>query len=247
IYKSYGNIPVIKDLSFRIDHGEVLAIVGRSGSGKSTLLKCINLIDPPDQGEISLDGDVYVSDGVAQYAPWEVRRHIGLVFQEFHLFPNMTVMGNITLALRKNMGLKREAAEIRALDVARALKIDNIVGRYPSEISTGQAQRCALARAIVLEPKVFLLDEITSALDPVTILDVVDAISSLRTAPGTEGMSIVLVTHLIQFAARFADRIAFFHDGTIHEEHSAVNFFDAAHKPETRALIEAYAGNGKVR
>lgn len=235
--KAYGSEVVLRGVSFDLAEGETLAIIGRSGAGKTTLLQCLNMIEAPDRGTVSLDGDVFFRDGEALFAPWEVRRQIALVFQRYQLFPNMTVAQNIMLGLRLVTGLDRREAHARAVVIARSLGIDAVLGRYPQEISGGQAQRCALARAIVLAPRVFLLDEITSALDPGTILDVMDSIRSIRDAPESEGMSVVLVTHLMHFAADFADRIAFLHEGTIHEEHAAGVFFQKAERQATRDFI----------
>ena len=240
LVKTFGGQPVLNGVNLALAHGEVLAVIGRSGCGKSTLLKCINLILKPDNGQIALDGDFYFHSHTLLYAAWEVRRNIAMVFQEFNLFPNYTVRGNIKLALKKNFAMPDQEANHIAERVAVSLKIADVLARYPHEISGGQAQRCALARAIVLRPKVFLLDEITSALDPLAIIDVIDAIRSLRdTALGQE-MSVILVTHFMHFAETFADRIAFFHDGRIHEEHPAARFFSAASKQETLEFISAH-------
>ncbi len=238
--KSYGSARVLTDLNFVASPGETVAIIGRSGSGKSTLLRCLTLLDLPDSGDAYLDEQKYVASGKPLYQPWEVRRNIVLVFQDFNLFPNMTVLRNISLALEKARGLSRREAAARSEECARLLGIDHVLDRYPFSLSGGQAQRCALARAMVLEPKVFLLDEITSALDPETVVNVVEAMRGLRKADKSGRMAIVVVTHLMHFAEDFADRIAFLHDGSIHEELPAKQFFRNCEKPETQKFISAF-------
>lgn len=237
--KRFGQQVVLENVSFSLSAGESLALIGRSGSGKSTLLKCLNLLEMPDCGAMALDGDTYVEDQQALFELWEIRRSIGMVFQNYNLFPNLTVLQNISLALIQNEGYSAKTAKEKSRSVAGALDIASILHRYPSEISGGQAQRCALARAIVLEPKVLLLDEITSALDPLTILEVIEAIEAIRAIDSSTSLSIVFVTHLMQFAEAFADRIAFLHEGNLHEILPAKEFFSSAAKPETREFIDA--------
>ncbi len=238
--KSFHTTKILDSLDLVAAPSETLAIIGRSGSGKSTLLRCLTLLEQPDEGDIYLDNQLYVSGHQMFYQPWEVRRNIALVFQEFNLFPNMTVLENIAFGLRKTKGFNKKQALERADYAAKTLGIENVIARYPYSLSGGQAQRCALARAMVLEPKVFLLDEITSALDPETVLNVVEAIRGLRAADSSGNMVIIVVTHLMHFAENFADRICFLHNGMIHEELPAREFFHNCAKPETRKFISAF-------
>ena len=238
--KSFGSNRILDGLNFVAAPGETIAIIGRSGSGKSTLLRCLTMLDMPDEGEAYLDGQLYFSGSKALYQPWELRRNIALVFQDFNLFPNMTVLKNISFALEKTRGFSKVEAQDRSEFIAKALGISEVIDRYPFSLSGGQAQRCALARAMVLEPKIFLLDEITSALDPETVLNVVEAMRELRKADNSGRMVIVVVTHLMQFAKNFSDRIAFLYNGTIHEELPANDFFQKCSKPETKQFISAF-------
>jgi len=240
ISKSFNDTKILDSLDLVAAPGEAIAIIGRSGSGKSTLLRCLTLLDQPDEGDVYLDDQLYVSGQKIYYQPWEVRRNIALVFQDFNLFPNMTVLENIAFGLRKTKGFNKNEAYDRAEYSAKTLGIENIISQYPYSLSGGQAQRCALARAMVLEPKVFLLDEITSALDPETVLNVVEAIRGLRSADSSGKMVIIVVTHLMHFAENFADRICFLHNGKIHEELPSREFFRNCEKPETIKFISAF-------
>jgi len=238
--KSYGETAVLSGLNLEVGPGKTLAIIGRSGSGKSTLLRCLATLEPFAHGCLELDGQKYYQDGTAIYEPWEIRRSVVMVLQEASLFPNFTVQGNIALPLVKVRGLSRRDADARAAELATELGIENVLSRYPLGLSGGQAQRCALARAMVLRPKVLLLDEITAGLDPETTVDVAAAIRRLRTLEGTEDLTIVLVTHLMRFAEHFADRIAFLHDGAILEELPAPDFFASCKHPETRRFVTPF-------
>ena len=237
IRKSFGSVVVLSGLSFALDPGETLAIMGRSGSGKTTLLKCINFIEQPDDGDCVLEGQEYMKTGRPQFSLAQVRARIGIVFQDFNLFPNLTVLRNMTLALEKAKGLSKREAERRAREMADKLGIETTLHRYPSTLSGGQAQRVALGRAMLLEPVVLLLDEITAALDPETTHNVVKAIAEVRALDGGEGLSIIIVTHLLPFAVEFADRIAFLHDGRILEEHRSVDFIHNCEHQETKAFV----------
>jgi ABC-type polar amino acid transport system ATPase subunit len=236
-----GKLLVLNDFALKVAAGETFAIVGRSGGGKSTFLRCLSLLQQPEAGNAFLDGSQYLEQGQSLLPPWQIRKQIVMVFQNYNLFPNMTAMRNITLALEKVIGIDRNQAEERASAVATKLGIAEVLDRYPDSLSGGQAQRLALARAMVLEPKVLLLDEITSGLDPETIINVVEAITELRNADLSGSLSIVLVTHLMHFAADFADRIGFIHNGKIHEELPAKSFFQDCKLPETKAFVSAFA------
>jgi len=198
------------------------------------------MLQEPTAGSASLDGVEYLKNGQALIPAWQIRKQVVMVFQNYNLFPNMTAMRNITLALEKVAGAPATEAKSRALEVAQALGIEAVLDRYPDSLSGGQAQRLALARAMVLQPKVLLLDEITSGLDPETILNVVQAITELRKADASGSLAIVLVTHLMHFAASFADRICFMHEGKIQEDLPAKSFFEECQLADTRAFVSAF-------
>jgi polar amino acid transport system ATP-binding protein len=240
---SNGDLKVLDHLDLSVKPGETLAIVGRSGGGKTTLLRCLSLLQQPDDGGAFLDSVQYMADGEAVMPLWQIRQKIIMVFQDYNLFPNMTAMRNITFALQKVKGLSGKESTLRAEEIANKLGISEVLGRYPGSLSGGQAQRLALARAMVLQPKVLLLDEITSGLDPETIINVVEAITALRQSDTTGKLAIVLVTHLMHFACDFADRIAFIHDCKIHEELPAKSFFQDCQLPETRSFVAAFQSN----
>lgn len=237
IHRAYADVPVLKGVSLDVYPGETIAIIGRSGCGKSTLLKCLSCLEDSDSGDAELEGQKFLVGGKPACMPWEIRSNIIMVFQEYNLFPNMTGLRNITLALEKVRGMTRAEAEKLANETAARLGIEQTLNRYPNELSGGQAQRLALARAMVLQPRVLLLDEITAALDPETILNVVEAIRHVRAADKRGDMAIILVTHLMRFAAEFADRVAFLHEGRIWEDLPAKEFFEKCKLPETRKFI----------
>lgn len=237
---SNGDRQVLDDLDLSVTPGETLAIIGRSGGGKTTLLRCLSLLQQPSSGSASLDGVQYMQEGHALLPLWQIRQEIVMVFQDYNLFPNMTAKRNITFALEKVKGVPRVEAGRCASEMAAKLGISEVLERYPGSLSGGQAQRLALARAMVLQPKVLLLDEITSGLDPETIVNVVDAVTALRKADNTGKLAIVLVTHLMHFACDFADRIAFINNGKVQEELPAKTFFQDCQLPETKSFVSAF-------
>jgi ABC-type polar amino acid transport system ATPase subunit len=234
-----GDRLVLRDAEVVLRPAETLAIIGHSGCGKSTLLKCLSVLQKCDDGRAFLDDEQYMSHGEPTIVPWQIRQQVTMVFQDYNLFPNMTCMRNITLALEKSKGVNRTDAEKRATVIAEKLGIAEALARYPGSLSGGQAQRLALARAMVLQPKVLLLDEITSGLDPESIISVVSAIKDLRATDASGELAIILVTHLMHFAAEFADLIAFMHEGTIHEMLPAKEFFAHCQKEETQKFVSA--------
>jgi len=238
---TFGSHRVLNGVNVSVERGKTLAILGRSGCGKSSLLRALSTLDPIQDGNAYLDGQQYLNDGALLFEPWEIRQNIAMVFQEFNLFPNLTVLRNITLALEKTKHMPTEEANGLAVQIAKNLHIDDLLKRYPNTISGGQAQRVALARAMVLRPKVLLLDEITSALDPETILNVVAAIRELRESDTNHELSIILVTHLMKFAAEFADRIAFMHEGVFLEELPAKEFSLKCTHPQTKEFVAAHS------
>jgi len=231
---------VLEGIDLDVAPGGTLAIVGRSGSGKSTLLRCLCVLEEAQGGHVDLDGQTYLRNGKPVFEPWEIRSNSVMVFQEYNLFPNMTGLRNITLALENVRKLGRQEAKDRAHDVAKMLGIEQMLGRYPNQMSGGQAQRLALCRALVLEPAVLCLDEITAALDAETIVDVVDAIRSIRSYRENKRMVVVIVTHLMRFAVEFADRIAYLFQGQIWEELPAKSFLINCQRPETQHFVSKF-------
>ncbi len=240
IQHSFGSNKVLNSLNLELVKGEIKAIIGASGCGKTTLLKNINLLIPPQKGELQLSKQVYFNNGEIIYEPYELCRSIGLVFQDFNLFPNLTCLNNITLALIKNLGFTKENATETSLRIAEKLHIQDVLKKYPGDLSGGQAQRLSIARAIVLKPKILLLDEITSALDPNTTQNVIDAIKDVKLL--LPELSIIIVTHHIQFAERFADNIAFMFDGRIIEELPAREFSTNCKNSKTQEFVKVVAG-----
>ena len=237
--KHYGKVEVLSGIDLTLSPGRTLALLGRSGSGKSTLLKCISLLEIPEGGDLKLADQSYCTDGTLLFQPWEVRRQIGLVMQDYSLFPHMTVRDNLLLAICKNGVASPAEARDRAAELARSLEVDALLDRYPSSLSGGQTQRIALARALVLRPRVLLLDEITSALDPETIGNVIGAIERIREIASDQKMAIVLVTHLVRFAIEFADEVAFLSGGRIVERHLSQAFGANVAHPEATRFFEA--------
>jgi polar amino acid transport system ATP-binding protein len=210
VRKSFGDHEVLKGIDLDIAQGEVVCLIGASGSGKSTLLKCLNLLEQVDDGEIWLD-DREITDPRVDVD--EVRRSIGIVFQAYNLFPHLSVLDNITLGPVKVLGHKRNDVRERAHELLLRVGLEAKAEAYPDALSGGQQQRVALVRAMVMNPTVLLLDEITSALDPMLVGEVLDVIRDLR----SQGMTIVMATHEMAFAREVADRIVFMVDGLVEE------------------------------
>ena len=230
-YPTHG--PALRGADLTLEHGEVVALLGKSGAGKSTLLRGICGLEEMDAGEAWLDQWHYVSGGRRLAPGWQIARRLGMVFQSFNLFPNMPVWRNITLGPERVFGMKRTRALELATEVAGLLDIEDLLDKYPSQISGGQAQRVALARAVVLRPTVLVLDEVTSALDPITVDLMIDALRKIRTVEGAIGAThrstLLLVTHAIRFAESFADRILFLEAGRIVENRPAKEFRTSNH------------------
>jgi len=232
VKKSFGSLEVLKDVSFSVDRGQVVVLIGRSGSGKSTMLRCLNGLEQIDAGDILIDG-FRVSERGANLR--QLRQDVGIVFQHYNLFPHLTVERNITLALTvvKKMPQKeaRAIAERVLAQVGLAEKID----AYPEQLSGGQQQRVAIARCLAASPKVMLFDEVTSALDPELKEEVLQVVEDLA----RNGMTMVLVTHEMGFARHVADRVIFMHQGRIHESGPPKELFEAPKTPEMRQFIAA--------
>jgi polar amino acid transport system ATP-binding protein len=234
VHKSYGALAVLRGVSMTVERGEVVSVIGGSGSGKSTLLTCINGLEAIDRGRILVDGTEVHARGTDLN---RLRRKIGIVFQQWNAFPHLTVMENVTLAPRKVLGLsRREAEEIAARHLAHVGLADK-VDVYPSRLSGGQQQRMAIARALAMAPSYMLFDEVTSALDPQLVGEVLDTLRMLA----SEGMTMICVTHEMRFAREVSDRVAFVKDGTIHEIGPPAQIFEQPQRPETAAFLKAAA------
>ena len=219
IHKSFNNLEVLKGISLEVAQGEVVAIIGSSGCGKTTLLKCINGLEKIDNGRISLEGN---DISKKNYNLSQLRQDVGIVFQQFNLFPHMTVKENITLAPLKVKKMKKNDAEILAMMLLEQVGLLEKMDFYPHQLSGGQAQRVAIARALAMQPKAILFDEPTSALDPHMTKDVLDVIRGLK----SDKMIIIIVTHEMDFARQIADRVVFLHNGQVVENDTADTVFN---------------------
>ncbi len=236
LHKSFGALAVLKGIDFRLRERELAFIIGPSGSGKSTFLRCCNRLEEPTSGSIHVDGTDILAHGVDINA---VRRRIGMVFQSFNLYPHMTALGNVTLALRlASRKSKAEAVEIGRAALARVGLADKAQA-YPGELSGGQQQRVAIARALALEPKIVLFDEPTSALDPELVGSVLQVMRDLRET----GMTMLVVSHELQFARAAADRVVFMEDGVIVEQGPPEQVFGAPQQAPTRAFVARIDGH----
>ena len=231
--KRYGENTVLRDLSFTVRRGEVIVVLGPSGCGKSTLLRCINALDPIQGGEILLGGEVIDRSPAGLPA---LRRRIGMVFQSYELFPHMTVMENILLAPCKALGANKEDAKAEAETLLRRVGLWEKRDSYPRELSGGQKQRVAIVRALCMHPEVLLFDEVTAALDPEMVREVLDVVLDLA----REGKTMVIVTHEMQFARAIADRVLFLEDGKIAEEAAPEDFFTAPKTERAKKFLKTF-------
>ena len=228
--KSFGALEVLRGIDLEAAEREVVCIIGPSGSGKSTLLKCINRLEEPTAGKVFVEG-VDITD--ARVDINKVRQHVGMVFQSFNLFPHKTALGNIVLPLRKVQRMSEGEAVERARAELAHVGLSDKAGSYPSELSGGQQQRVAIARALAMRPKVMLFDEVTSALDPELVGEVLDVMKRLA----AEGMTMLVVTHEMGFAREAADRVAFMDDGVVVEEGPPADVLGSPREPRTRAFL----------
>lgn len=235
IHKSFGETSVLSGISMDVSHGEVVALIGASGSGKSTLLRCINLLEQIDDGQIWLSGDD-ITDPRAN--PDAIRARIGVVFQQFNLFPHLSVLHNITLSLIQVKKMKKSAARDHAHQLLAHVGLGDKANWYPDRLSGGQQQRVALARAIACKPEVLLLDEITSALDPELVDEVLELVRTLK----AEGTTIVMATHEMAFARDVADRVFFISGGVIAEGGPAVDVLQNPQDARTQAFLQRFRG-----
>lgn len=233
VVKRFGDNTVLDHVSFDISKHEVVALLGPSGSGKSTLMKCVNMLERVNDGQIWL-GDTDITDPRVNQD--KVRRRIGVVFQQFNLFPHMTVLNNVTLAARKVFKWDRDKADEKAMGLLKRIGMDQKAREYPDRLSGGQQQRVAICRALMGDPELLLLDEVTSALDPMLVGEVLDMVSELK----EQGATILMATHEMSFAHRAADRIVLLRRGKIAENGTPADVMDNATDPETRAFFHSY-------
>ncbi|MEA0556297.1 amino acid ABC transporter ATP-binding protein [Lysinibacillus irui] len=231
LHKSYGQNEVLKGISTEIKEKEVIAIIGPSGSGKSTFLRCLNLLETPTSGKVTIAGDVLTDKGTNIM---KIREEVGMVFQHFHLFPHKTVLENLTYAPINVKGMDKAAAVKMAEELLKKVGLFEKRHEYPNRLSGGQKQRVAIARALAMDPKVILFDEPTSALDPEMVKEVLDVMKSLADT----GMTMLIVTHEMGFAREVADRILFLDGGKLIEDASPEQFFTAPSTQRAKDFLE---------
>ena len=239
VSKSFGDNLVLRHVDLHVDEHDVVCLIGASGSGKSTLLRCIDLLEPVDEGTISVDGQTITNGRVDVNA---VRREIGIVFQAFNLFPHMTVLQNVTLAPRKSLGLSKAQAEGRARELLKRIGLVEKADEYPDRLSGGQQQRVAIARALAMQPKPMLLDEITSALDPQLIAEVLNLVRELAEF----GMTMIIATHEMGFAREVAEKVCFLDAGAILEEGPPEQIFSEPREERTREFLARIIQAGRL-
>jgi polar amino acid transport system ATP-binding protein len=239
LHKSFGDLEVLHGIDLSVEDHEVVCLIGASGSGKSTLLRCIDLLETVDAGRIWVEGVEITAAGVDENA---VRRRIGIVFQAFNLFPHMTVRRNVTLAQEKALGRSAPDARATCDELLRRFGLADKADDYPDRLSGGQQQRVAIARALAMEPDVLLLDEVTSALDPVLVAEVLDTIRGLATT----GMTMVIATHEMGFARDVGHRVAFLDQGRILEEGPPARMFSEPQEEETRRFLDRIIAAGRM-
>jgi len=239
LHKSFGKLEVLRGIDLELAEHEVVCLIGASGSGKSTLLRCVNLLEPIDSGRIAVRGKEITAAGVDVN---RLRRGIGIVFQSFNLFPHMTVLENITLAPRKALGLSSAEAEARADDLLARFGLADKRAEYPDRLSGGQQQRVAIVRALAMQPSLMLLDEVTSALDPELVAEVLQVIRELA----NEGMTMLIATHEMGFARDVASRVCFLDAGVILEEGTPAEIFGAPREPRTQQFLQRIVEAGRL-
>lgn len=232
LHKKFGDLHVLKGINLNVNKGEVMVILGPSGSGKSTLLRSINLLEVPTSGHIYFD-DVDIT--AKKIDRNRVRQRVGMVFQAFNLFPHMTVLGNVTLALLKVLKMKKDEAVKIGTDLLIRVGLRDKINSYPNQLSGGQKQRVAIARALAMNPEVMLFDEVTSALDPELVKEVLDVMKDLAKS----GMTMLVVTHEMGFAKEVGSHVIFMDEGLIVEEGLAADIFENPRHPRTKAFLDA--------
>ena len=239
VQKSYGDNAVLRGINLEIEQHEVICLIGASGCGKSTLLRCINALEEINGGSIALDGDVVSGEGVDID---RLRRTVGIVFQSFNLFPHLSVRDNITLAPMRVLGVPRKDAEAEAMQLLERVGLAAKAGAFPDQLSGGQQQRVAIVRALAMHPQVLLLDEITSALDPELVAEVLNIVRDLATS----GMTIVMATHEMSFAREVSNRIAFLHQGVVLECGTPEQVFEHPREERTREFLRQIVASGRM-
>jgi polar amino acid transport system ATP-binding protein len=239
LYKRFGKTEVLRGIDLEVAEHEVVCLIGASGSGKSTLLRCINLIEPVSAGRIVVGGEEITARGVDVN---RIRREIGIVFQSFNLFPHMSVLRNVSLAPRKALGLSRAEAEQRGRELLDRFGLGDKVGEYPDRLSGGQQQRVAIVRALAMQPRLMLLDEVTSALDPELVAEVLGVIRELA----AQGMTMVIATHEMGFARDIANRVCFLDAGVILEQGPPAQIFTAPAEDRTQQFLQRIIDAGRM-
>jgi polar amino acid transport system ATP-binding protein len=239
VHKSFGAVEVLRGISLTVEEHDVVSLIGASGSGKSTVLRCINALEMIDAGEIRIDGDRVSGRGIDVDA---LRREVGIVFQSYNLFPHMTVLDNVTLAPRKVLGLSRTQAESIALELLGRIGLAVKAHEYPDRLSGGQQQRVAIVRALAMGPRLLLLDEITAALDPELVGEVLRIVRQLA----TEGMTMMIATHEMSFAREVSSKVCFLCEGQILEAGSPDEIFGAPREERTRTFLQRVVDTGRM-
>jgi polar amino acid transport system ATP-binding protein len=239
LHKSFGKHEVLRGIDLEVAEHEVVCLIGASGSGKSTLLRCINLLEPIDRGRIVVEGEEITARGVDVN---RIRRGIGIVFQAYNLFPHMSVLENVTLGPRKALGTPRSAADAEATELLARFGLADKRNEYPDRLSGGQQQRVAIVRALALKPAVMLLDEVTSALDPELVAEVLNVIRELAAG----GMTMLIATHEMAFARDSASRVCFLDDGVILEQGPPAQIFSAPTEARTRQFLDRIIAAGRL-
>jgi polar amino acid transport system ATP-binding protein len=239
VTKSFGDLEVLHGIDLTVDLHQVVCLIGASGSGKSTLLRCVNLLEQVDSGTIVVDGQIVTGTKVDVNA---LRRKIGIVFQAYNLFPHMTVMENVTLAPMQALKLSKSDAHARASELLALIGLEDKADEYPDRLSGGQQQRVAIARALGMNPSLMLLDEITSALDPQLVGDVLALVRTLA----NEGMTMIIATHEMSFARDLADKVCFLDEGVILEEGPPAQIFSSPHEARTQEFLQRVIESGRL-
>ena len=239
VHKSFGSLEVLKGIDLEVAEHEVVCLIGVSGSGKSTLLRCINLLESIEHGRIVVEGEEITAPGIDVN---RVRRRIGIVFQAFNLFPHMTVMRNITLAPVEVLGTPRDEADAQAMELLERFGLAEKLDDYPDRLSGGQQQRLAIVRALAMKPDIMLLDEVTSALDPELVAEVLNVIRELAAA----GMTMVIATHEMGFARDIANRVCFLDAGVILEDGPPDRIFSSPQHERTRRFLQSIIEAGRM-
>lgn len=235
LHKSYGQLEVLRGVDLQVQAGELVCVIGPSGSGKSTMLRCCNLLETPTQGRIVANGHEVTSPTVNIN---QLRQDVGMVFQQFNLYPHLTALDNVSLALKKVQGKSKTQADALALQALEQVGLAEKAGAYPAELSGGQQQRVGIARSIALRPHVILFDEPTSALDPELVEDVLNVMKDLR----KRGMTMLVVTHEMAFAHAAADRVIFMDGGVVVEQGTAADIFERPQEARTKSFLARYGG-----